>query len=291
MNSLKESLNYLISKYGKSTILNELNDYTYLSAASIRNSQSRDPRSLLSHSKDMLVKKFIKELTSFDWFHSNTISSENKFNSNWIKLTFTDNLNGSYSNRDSFDSSLFSTIQRDISSLCNKYGKLVHSFDFRISYSNELPHCTISFLSRENPLPISPSTVLYHVTNRPQAIESIIKSGLKPQSSRTYSNSNYSYSCIFALSKKSAISKYIRQINKKSGYYVISFLAGDNIYFNDSLQNHTFASSDNSYSSYEFLSKKWHGTAIYTLTDISPQQIISIDYYKNNKFVENIYSK
>lgn len=259
----------------------ELNDETYLAAATKRRAQGRDASELLKHSGNMMIDKFVKELQQFDWFSKYTVPEKFRiYEQISLYIEFTENIHMSHKD---YDKQLLERIESDMISLCKKYGKLVHGVRFYIHYSNEAPNAVVSFLERK-PIDVKSNSTLFHVTTKNEAIDNIIKNGLHPQEKNNFSA--YTYSCVFALTNKAGIKEYTKLLKdaKSQGYYVISFKAGDNIYFDDKLQNHHFRMTSNA-------SRNWTGTACFTLTDINPEQIVSIDYYKGNKLIENIYTK
>lgn len=259
----------------------ELKDETYLAAAAKRLKQGKNINDLIQHTHNKVVKDFMKRLSGFDWFEENTIPEKCTVTDNGVSITFTDKLHMPSSN---YDKKLLDTVENDVINLCKEFGKLVHSVRFYVQYSNEDPSMFITFLDRKNTVNVKENDIMYHVTKNKNAIDGIIKNGLKPQEGNNFSNS-YTYKCVFALSKKSGIKDYLKMINTKAtGYYVISFEAGDNIYFNDKIQNNAFSWNGSS-------SKNYFGIACFTLTDVSPKQIVSIDYYKGNKLIENVYTR
>lgn len=259
----------------------ELKDETYLSAAMKRKQQGRGFEDILKHSANMQIKNFIKELSEFEWFSQYVIPEKlNVYEQVQVYIEFVESM---YCNHKDFDKATFNRIESDITNLCRKYGKLVHGVRLYCIYSNEAPHAIVSFLDRSNPLDIKSKNILYHVTTKESAIDSIKINGLTSQEKNNFSDS-YTYKCVFALTKKAGIKEYAKMLNTKNGYYVISFEAGDNIYFNDALQNRQFYLQSSS-------SRSWDGVACFTLSDVSPEQIVSIDYYKGGKLVENVYTK
>lgn len=260
----------------------ELRDETYLAAAAKRRSKGENVIDLLMHSADMGIKKFVKEIQNFDWFDKYVVKEKMKiYERNSLYIEFIDAM---HTFDKDFDKSVYEKIDNDLRTLCKKNGKLVHGLRFYLQYSNEAPNVVISFLNRSNPIDTKKTATLFHVTTKKDAIDSIIANGLCPQEKNNFST--YTYSCVFALTNKAGIKEYVKLLSeaKSSGYYVISFKAGDNIYFDDLLQNHHFRMTSNA-------SRDWSGTACFTLTDILPEQIVSIDYYKGNKIIENIYTR
>ena len=259
----------------------ELKDETYLSAAAKRLKHGKNVDDLIQHAHNKAVKDFMKKLSGFSWFEANTIPEKCVITDNGVSIAFTENL---HVPSKEFDNKLFDKVQKDVIDTCKEFGKLVHSVRFYTHYSNEDPTMYITFLDRKNTVNVKSTDIMYHVTKNESVIDSIIKNGLKPQEDNNFSNS-YTYKCVFALSKKSGIKDYLKMINTKAtGYYVISFEAGDNIYFNDKIQNNAFSWNGSS-------SKNYFGIACFTLTDVSPKQIVSIDYYKGNKLIENVYTR
>lgn len=226
MKALIESLDYLLTKYGTSIILNELKDETYLSAARTRLSQNQisKAQSLLSHSKNMLLHKFQNTLKSFNWFSE--FNCTFKFMSAGIvqrlelhlnDLPLTTNTNNKWKRE---EPTLPQNILSDIISTCKQFSSLIHGMDYYQYYFYK-DHTMISFIILSRELPTKVSKTLYHVTNKSN-LNKILSSGLRPQPASDFWET-YTYNALFAVQSLSDIKRFIKHANKSEEFYVISF--------------------------------------------------------------------
>lgn len=255
----------------------ELNDDTYLTAAKARKYQGKEYKKLLDHADKIGVKKFIGDLKSFDWWDKYVVKEKT---TDWA-IYFTEEMDSGSSN---FDKELHNRIINDIDDTCSKHGKIIHFCRF-CNYSNEEPHTEITYFNRNNVIDVKDSQTFYHVTLKRETAENIIKTGLKTENETRKTFINTKFKCIFAFTKKKAIKLYLDQFifRPRGGYYVIEFKPGDNLYFDDVMQNHDLARM--TYGQEDFT-----GVAVYTLNDIPVENIVSVKHcVSGNKVKEVLY--
>lgn len=223
--ALNEDLKYLISKYGKQNILNELNDYVYMSAAKKRYEQKRieDARNTLTHSKGMLIRKFQNQLKRFDWFNELNCSFEFKnagiverINLHFNELPLQTHINKKWNNE---EPTIPQHILNDIINTCKQFNNLIHGMDYYGYYWYK--HTMISFIILSREIVEKTPKKLFHVTTE-QSINSILKNGLKPQSAGQFWETYY-YNALFAFQKLSDTRKFIKHAPKNQKYLIVEF--------------------------------------------------------------------
>ena len=228
----------------------ELNDETYLNAAKKLKLKNKDNQAdkLIEHSKNILIRNFLTELTNFSWFDDSCKIERCYSNLEEYELRFT-----SITRVTQLDKS----IKDDIINLCKKYDNLIHGIFFR-EYINEYVFVRIYFLHRNKPTKINSNTNLYHITKE-KYIKQIEQNGLLINNSQGWGQDNYLYKALFALKSKSDIRKMLKQLKKSEKYYLVTFKAGDNLWFIDELEKRDDINS-----------------SIYTLENVPSENIIDI---------------
>jgi len=251
----------------------ELSDETYLNLANKRKLQNKDISNILSHAYNMLSKSFFDDLLSYDWMkYVKNIPKEPK--EYYIQLIFDDIMRSHYGGEK--EQKIRNQIYDDLIALGKKYNRFIHGFVFSTKYSNEEPYVAIYIFDRKKYLKnIKSTSKLYHVTSSEQTIKKILSEGLTPQEANMEMY-DYTYKCVFAFRSKSS-ARYYATKYLPNEYYLIEFEAGDNIYFNDKKMNND----------------EWNYDldAVFTLSKIDKQNIISIVKIKNKKQVEEYYKR
>ena len=262
----------------------ELSDDKYLKLAKGRKQQNKDISNILLHAYNIINKKFIDELKSFEWY-----KYVNKCNAGNICITlYFDNI--MYDKNEDNNDELRKQMHNDIIELCKKYNTFVHGVRFNTHYSNEDPNVEIYIFDRKKHLDIKKDQKLYHITTFDNA-KKIIDEGIKTNINNNYSSS-YTYKSVFAFKTKKFINYYIRNYIGYKEYCLIEFEAGDNIYFNDWVLNIDLKKEYSwKYREYDQEKIEKNGSdSIFTLEDIDKNQILTIIKIKGNK-KEIIYSR
>lgn len=230
---------YLTSKYGKSNILNELKDETYINAAKKRLSQKnfQSAQSFLSHSKSVLLTKFQKTLQHFDWFHDldcNFTYTEpggvQRVNLHLTKLPVELHKNKTFGYN---EPKLPDNILNDIINTCIQFNNIIHGMDFYGYYCYK--HTMVSFIILSREVIQKVSKTLFHVTNS-KYLNKIKHDGLVPQQASKFWETYY-YNALFALQKINDAKKFIKHAEKNQEYFIIEFKpTPQSIFFKDLIE-------------------------------------------------------
>lgn len=273
-------------------IINELKDETYFNLAS-KKYKNKNIDNIISHSYNVISKNFIDELTKKQWYNDFIIdvnyNDNKKLKSNsfkdddiyTLKLTWNKDLikldnslwddQKYYYKRGSTGNDILEDIIDDCSSLCKKYNRFIHGFEINVLYHEIL----FKIFDRKKYIKdIDEDTILYHLVDNKNTANKILENGLKCKETVNFNQNRYNqytYNCVFAFREINAAINYAKYINNDEHiYYLIKFKAGNNIFFND----HVF--NDDAYE----CNKK----AVFTLTDINKDQIISVDQVNFNNY-------
>lgn len=254
----------------------ELNDSTYLKLAKARKAQGKDISNIISHARNIAVKKLLDEMRSYDWFE-HIINLE--VGERAVDIIFDEAMHdkGPTEFKD-----MRERMKKDLENLGKNHSEIVHGIGYSLIYSNEPPSATIYLLEKSNYIKdIKPDTILYHVTTDKAAVDNIIKNGIKGAAENRFDH--YTYKCVFAFKTKSKISQYARKYLGAKSYYIIEFKAGNHIYFNDWMLNKDFIRDAGWGADKEKLS-----VSIFTPDDIE-SSLISAIYEVKGKDKKEIY--